>query len=792
MYFEKIKKQRIAAIILFLSMLTCGCQSAAVADDATGQANEVAVTEQQSSETDANDVAAEEKTEDVGIAEDVSEEQIAEAMKEMSEGTMDEPSEPVPVPEEYDAEYEELLARERRLSLIDHNSIMFYDQRNQRISAYIDEVTYDEDETKTRIKDYVQMGEKLDYPDGFPVKVTQGSSVLISDETSGNGLMRVDIQEEMDEYIIYNLIPYHVYRILVVSQDGDNISLNKQYIMPTGNVRYIKTNKVDNVRDLGGWELANGGIFKYGILYRGAAIPSDYVSPVLTQDAATLSGLGIELEVDLRDYSELESTFDRQREAYGEGLSVIQGARYEQNSQSYYASALNPADKKSYEKTLKSLHLIMDAVMHGEAVFFHCAVGADRTGTIAFLLEGLAGVSESDLDKDYELTSFAYPNAYRQIAADNYIKMRKIIKEQEGDTLQQKFYNWFLNAGFDPGELNQFIDIVTDLDTEIPEKNNGSELLIMAGKNDVPVISEDPEDINLFVATNQVGDACYTPLGFDEAAAQKYAKIISDSAVKLNEMGIRLFSMPCPTSVGLLSDYYREKLGSSDQGQILQCIADNSNDVVYNVNIYPILRAHDNEYLYFRTDHHWTALAAYYAYAEFCNVADIDAVPLETFEEFNEGEFVGTYYANAARRDLLTLDEMIAYRPYGNYNMKVKYTSGDKLREFKNPIVDYSDKSRYDKYNTFILGDNYYVDIENKDLPDDAPSCAVIKDSFGDPFSVYLTQNYKHVYVLDYRHFKTPVAKFAEETPINDVIICQSIGVSQTWAPMAGLAQRLA
>jgi hypothetical protein len=123
--------------------------------------------------------------------------------------------------------------------------------------------------------------------------------------------------------------------------------------------------------------------------------------------------------------------------------------------------------------------------------------------------------------------------------------------------------------------------------------------------------------------------------------------------------------------------------------------------------------------------------------------------------------------------------------------MTVKYHSGTKEQIFDNPIVDYSEKSIYEKYNSFILGDNYYTHIVNEDLPDEAPSCALIKDSFGDPFAVYLTQNYKHVYVLDYRHFKTPISEFAATTPIDDVIICQSMGVSQTMGPQQVLINRL-
>ena len=357
----------------------------------------------------------------------------------------------------------------------------------------------------------------------------------------------------------------------------------------------------------------------------------------------------------------------------------------------------------------------------------------------------------------------------------------------------------------DPVDQNALESLINpSFDAEAEEKRsskraqqskilNDQELLkeVLVGKDTDPIISDDPEDLNLFVATNQVGDTCYSPLGFSETATKSYADMISAAADKLAEMDIRLFSVPCPTSVGMLNPYYLEQMHSTNPDIILKEIASKTNDTVINVNVYKNLHAHQDEYLYYHTDHHWTGLAAYYAYQSFCACAGFKPTSLSNYEVLDEGEFYGTYYANAARNDLLTVDEMIAYRPKGDYRMSVQLSGGSQPQIYDNPIVDYSDRGQYGKYNTFILGDNGFVDIENLDLPDTAPSRAVIKDSYGNPFCVYLSQHYKHVYVLDYRHFKSPVAAFAESVPIDDVIICQSMGVSQTLQAQQILQERL-
>ena len=83
------------------------------------------------------------------------------------------------------------------------------------------------------------------------------------------------------------------------------------------------------------------------------------------------------------------------------------------------------------------------------------------------------------------------------------------------------------------------------------------------------------------------------------------------------------------------------------------------------------------------------------------------------------------------------------------------------------------------KYNCFLAGDNAITTITNDAIPD-APDCIVIKDSYGNPFSVYLTQHYHHVYVLDYRKNFLAISSTAEQYGVQDVILLQSIGVSQT------------
>ena len=163
-------------------------------------------------------------------------------------------------------------------------------------------------------------------------------------------------------------------------------------LKPLDALRWIRTrdNSAEawNVRDLGGWA-CDGGTVKYGLLIRGGKLSA--------ADRAVLVGeLGVQHDLDLRG-----------REGGGSGdepnmtESPLGSDVWYTRAQQYAWYALEPvATWQAY------LRCVIDAVTHREPVYFHCTAGADRTGTLACVLEGLLGMSQSNIDKDYELTTF--------------------------------------------------------------------------------------------------------------------------------------------------------------------------------------------------------------------------------------------------------------------------------------------------------------------------------------------------------------------------------------------------
>lgn len=276
----------------------------------------------------------------------------------------------------------------------------------------------------------------------------------------------------------------------------------------------------------------------------------------------------------------------------------------------------------------------------------------------------------------------------------------------------------------------------------------------------------------------QIGDAAFSYYGFSQYGSDRHVKMANKCADMLEEYGIAFYDILIPTSVGILvSSDFMEQIKCSDQGASISYIFSSEQENVKKVNVFNPLIEHNDEYLYFRTDHHWTALGAYYAYEQFCAVAGYDAATLDSFTELDMGSFLGSAYGSCQQSSRLREDTVTAYDPPGDLEMKI---TNDEGRTFPWPVItDMSKSSIYSKYMCFLGGDHPLTVITNNDLPD-APSCVVIKDSFGNPFVPFLTQNYHKVYVLDYRKYSDMSLRyFVQYNEVDDVLLVESLAMAQ-------------
>ena len=196
--------------------------------------------------------------------------------------------------------------------------------------------------------------------------------------------------------------------------------------------RMISTNTVANVRDMGGRtvhlktgvdpvtgkNVYNTKHIKQGLIFRGGELVEESYTPEGSgQHSATLQtgdaeffveDLGIGLEIDLRGDEESQNITESPLKSYYEhNYSQVVDVNYMRLANiSAYDDFFSITSSKPYYSNIKTMFQDF-ANAENRHVYFHCWGGADRTGTVGFLLGALLGMSLTDLIIDYELTSFS-------------------------------------------------------------------------------------------------------------------------------------------------------------------------------------------------------------------------------------------------------------------------------------------------------------------------------------------------------------------------------------------------
>ena len=283
-----------------------------------------------------------------------------------------------------------------------------------------------------------------------------------------------------------------------------------------------------------------------------------------------------------------------------------------------------------------------------------------------------------------------------------------------------------------------------------------------------------------------IGDAAYELYGFYQAGAKRCAEQVRNAAEALGDSG-RVFGIIAPNRMGaVLSDADFARLCSSSKSEtdaIAYSYAE-MGDAVRTVDAMTALRLHNREEIFFRTDHHWTALGAYYAYTAWAEAAGFTPKPLSSFSTLDLPGHLGLFYSMCGNPAVMKQnpDTVTAYIPPDIDRISVTVTEANGSTHAGALICDYTNSAF--KYGTFIDGDHPLTTIVNDAINDDS-ACVLMKDSYGNPFSVFLTQHYHTVYVIDYRYYKSvygylTFSRFAAERGVKDFIVLLPMTLSQS------------
>ena len=320
-----------------------------------------------------------------------------------------------------------------------------YNQMNEKAKQFIENVTYDPDDTTTsHVLEYDSASYRRDEPNAGVINLVAGTLTV----TDGGTNISYTETVSAGPYSFYNLTP-GVDSTYVV-KDANGNTLQTGTLHPTGQLRMIKlAENTFNIRDIGGWE-CDGGTLNYNLIIRGSQVDNTHNYNITVSEAEYnryLKIIGIKDEIDLRTPDPVTTV-----SYLGSGIDYHQ----------FTAVAYYPGIKQSNSGNVGTwkniISLIASDLAAGKPIYLHCSEGADRTGTIIFLLEAICGVSESDLDKDFELTSLKKNGGDRlrthDITGVEYISMKQYLKQFYGDTFMDKVINYMLAIGVTMDEIN--------------------------------------------------------------------------------------------------------------------------------------------------------------------------------------------------------------------------------------------------------------------------------------------------------------------------------------------------
>ncbi|MCI8648850.1 MAG: hypothetical protein HFG20_01900 [Anaerotruncus sp.] len=233
---------------------------------------------------------------------------------------------------------------------------------------------------------------------------------------------------------------------------------------------------------------------------------------------------------------------------------------------------------------------------------------------------------------------------------------------------------------------------------------------------------------------------------------------------------VKIYNMIIPTAI----EYYvpeKYKGLTTSQKAVIDHVYSTLDGRIRRVDAYSKLEQHLDEYLYFRTDHHWTGLGAYYAYEAFCETAGLTPVKLEDCETRRLEDFLGTMYAQTQDSTLLQNQDYVDYYIFPREYEAVRYDRNAPYTPIPHTLWgEYAQSPNC--YSVFLHGDFPLISIKT-DLHN-GRKIMVVKESFGNAFAPFLINNYEEVYIVDQRYFQLPAIDFIKTNGINELIFANN------------------
>lgn len=249
----------------------------------------------------------------------------------------------------------------------------------------------------------------------------------------------------------------------------------------------------------------------------------------------------------------------------------------------------------------------------------------------------------------------------------------------------------------------------------------------------------------------------------------------SVDAINKFEEGIdaQVFMMLVPTAAAIYPDKLPSYAPTVDQKQLIEYVYGNLSSSIIPIDAYSAMQNSSSEYIYYRTDHHWTSLGAYLAYNTAGKKMGYSPIPRDSFDiQHASSDFLGTLYSktlyDGCEPDVMDYwfgengENILSMEV--NTGMEVKTYNSLYMREFL---------SVKDKYASFT-GTNQPL-IKIKTGCTDGPRLLVIKDSYAHSFVPFLANNYSEITMIDMRYIQTSYKSIVNPEDFDQVLILYNV-----------------
>lgn len=240
-------------------------------------------------------------------------------------------------------------------------------------------------------------------------------------------------------------------------------------------------------------------------------------------------------------------------------------------------------------------------------------------------------------------------------------------------------------------------------------------------------------------------------------------------AIKNFKKDIKITALLVPTKTEILGDKLPSYAPVLNEKLLVEKIKEALDKNINLTDLIDKFSEHSNEYIYYKTDHHWTSKGAFYAYEKYLNTIGGSPLPESDFIiDMVSDEFYGTSYRKA-NFYLGNPDSIYKYTWKNPVDLDINFNNSSTSKD----LYDNSFLNKTDKYSFFLGGDKALVEINTS--VENNKTIVVLKDSFANSMIPFLVNNYENIIIIDTRYFNDSVSNFVNERNVDEVLLLYNI-----------------